>query len=649
MDLPPNLPWLLVSLTAGTVVYLFLLVLVLGHRHKTAVERLLFLVFLAVFFHQSGLLLYLNTLIAPLEHDVAAKFALTEAYAGLLFLPPLLAHLHAAYLGVLRGLPLRGAWLGVVIGFYLSVPVCLWLGVGMIWRTGDPASAPHFGPYALLTASFLVAAVVHRRSAAEPSAETSRMLHRLLFAFFVLAGTLLALLTAGGNFDWRTYPLAALLVVSPSVPGAITLYFVLRRSFNLLHVQRNLVFAAAGGFLAVLYLTLASRASMWLAPWFPPVATTSILVFILVFLFEPVQRWLSGALKRFFRVEAEKLQRLMGRIHERARGGDLADLLQFAERRIAAEFQLMQVVIVLAGYARPLPARAIAFPLAPPQRDQVRDSAAADTLWVSHAGAHLSGETQATLEALATQLPAALELCRAIEAKLELERELAERERFALLGQMAASITHNLKNPLGSMKTLLQLQLENPSLAAEMRHDCELVVAEIDRLGAKLLQLLQFARPAVRADAQAASVDAGAVTARILDLLRKDAASRGIALLFERPADAVPVRAPEDALADIVQNVIVNAVEATARRGTVIVALQRNGRSAVLSVTDDGPGIPPDVQARIFQPFFTTKAAGTGLGLAIVQRRLAEIGGDIECISPVADGRGTRFLVTLQS
>src|SRR5947199_10736736 len=75
-------------------------------------------------------------------------------------------------------------------------------------------------------------------------------------------------------------------------------------------------------------------------------------------------------------------------------------------------------------------------------------------------GATFSGETRAALEFLCEQLPGALDLCRLIEEKLRLERELAERERLALVGQMAASISHNLKNPLGSMKTILQVQLE---------------------------------------------------------------------------------------------------------------------------------------------------------------------------------------------
>lgn len=639
---------LLVGLTAGTVVYLFLLILVLGHRHKTAFERLLFFVFLVMFLHQSGLLLYLNTLIEPLERDAAVRFVVCVSYAAMLFLPPLLVHLHLQYFRTLR-VARRSPWLAVAIAFYAAVPLWLFTGMRRIWNSGDPASAPDFGPHVMLALSFLVASLLQGQFARAQGRDGARGFHGLLCVFFAAAAAALAVLTASGRFDWRTDPAAAFLLVSPALPGAITAYFVLRRSFSQLGVQRNLAFAATGGFLAVLYLTLVSRASMWLAPYFPPIATVSTLVFLLVFLFEPLQRWLSGALHRLFRVEAERVQRLMAEIQQRAYGGNGEDLLRFAEDRIKNELQLTTAAIIVPGRSREMPSGGVGFAMSRPvAAGGIHDPAEpVQMLWVSYAGAILSGETRATLEALALQLPSAIDLCRAIEEKLKLERELAERERFAMLGQMAASISHNLKNPLGSMKTLLQLQLETPSLPEQMRRDCELVVAEIDRMSAKLHQLLHFARPAVRAGAHETALDATALVTRLLDLIRRDAAQRGIALLFERPPGELPVRAPEDALTDIFQNIIVNAVEASARRGTVKVALEQNGTRAVFAVTDDGPGIPPDVQARIFHPFFTTKPAGTGLGLAIVQRRLGEIGGAIECVSPVAGERGTRFIVKL--
>lgn len=636
---------LLVGLTAGTVTYLFLLVLVLGRRHRTRIEQLLFLVFLAMFLHQAGLLLYLNTLLASLQHDGAAKFALSIAYLGLLFLPALLVNLHVRYLQTL-GVSLRAGWLSVVAAFYLPVPYWLVRGFRALWQTGDPGSAPDFGPHVMLTLAFFTCAVAHWLATRQPGA-SARNLHRTLAIFFSAAGVVLTALTLTGRFDWRNDPPATLLMISPAIPGALTAYFVLRRNLSQLTVQRNLVFAVTGGFLAVLYLTLANRISLWLAPYFPPIATISILVFVLVFLFEPIQRSLSRALRRLFRMEAEKVQRLMTEIQQSARGGNVQELRQLAEQRIQEEFQLSDAKIAIEDDITAIPGNTASFALEPHRSREA--GALGQRLIVGYPGPMLSGETQAMLEALALQLPSAIGLCRAIEEKLALERELAERKHFALLGQMAASITHNLKNPLGAMKTLLQVQLENPHAPEDVRRDCRMVVGEIDRMSAKLQQLLQFARPALRAGSQATAVDVISLTARLLDLIRRDAAQRGIALLFEKPAGELLVTLPEDALSDIFQNLIVNAVEATPRRGTVKVTLERNSAGVHFAVADDGPGIPPDMQQRIFQPFFTTKPAGTGLGLAIVQRRLAEIGASLQCQSPVSGGRGTRFVVELSS
>jgi signal transduction histidine kinase len=259
----------------------------------------------------------------------------------------------------------------------------------------------------------------------------------------------------------------------------------------------------------------------------------------------------------------------------------------------------------------------------------------------------LSGETAAALEFLCEQLPGALDLCRLIEEKLELERELAERERLALVGQMAASISHNLKNPLGSMKTILQVQLENPELPESIRGETKMILDEISRLSTKLNQLLQFSRPAVRGRNGAGSCDVGAVVEEVTGVLSHEAGRRGLKLQTQVSGASAKVAVSAEALNDIVSNLVVNALEATPRGGHVSVStLQENGKCNLL-VEDDGPGIPPALHEKILQPFFTTKSQGTGLGLAIVARRVAEFGGKVDWESPARNGHGTRFKVTL--
>jgi signal transduction histidine kinase len=224
---------------------------------------------------------------------------------------------------------------------------------------------------------------------------------------------------------------------------------------------------------------------------------------------------------------------------------------------------------------------------------------------------------------------------------------LAERERLALVGQMAASISHNLKNPLGSIKTILQVQLENPALPESIRGETKMVLEEIGRLSTKLSQLLQFSRPPIRGGSAAGSCDAAAIVEEVVGVLSHEAERRGVKLQTKIAGGIAKVAASAEALNDMVSNLVVNALEATPRGGHVLVTGVSSDGACVLAVEDDGPGIPAALREKILQPFFTTKSQGTGLGLAIVARRVAEFGGKVDWESPVREGHGTRFRVTL--
>jgi two-component system sensor histidine kinase HydH len=226
---------------------------------------------------------------------------------------------------------------------------------------------------------------------------------------------------------------------------------------------------------------------------------------------------------------------------------------------------------------------------------------------------------------------------------VQLERELAEREKMASLGQMAANVSHNLRNPLSSMKTVLQVQLENPELPVDVRRDSTLVVNEIDRMSAKLSQLLRYAKPSVNGQRVAAVTLANQTAV----LFRHDAERRNVRFEFERPTEEIFALASEEALSEVLSNLIVNAIEAQGTGGRVKVGLARRDGRLEIIVEDGGPGISQDLRVKMFQPYFTTKPAGTGLGLSIVARRVEEIGGTISCESPVRDGKGTRFRLTL--
>src|SRR6202795_696621 len=223
----------------------------------------------------------------------------------------------------------------------------------------------------------------------------------------------------------------------------------------------------------------------------------------------------------------------MGPINEVARLGDEGRLRKFCEQWSAEQLQVAEVRLEF-NRADAASRLGEARHGGPTETFEIKRGAQLlGSLQVRSFGAMISGETYAALEFLCEQLPAAFDLCRLIEEKLQLERELAERERLALVGQMAASISHNLKNPLGSIKTILQVQMESPELPASMRQETKMVLEEIGRLSAKLNQLLQFSRPAIRGGAVAATCEARAVAEEVSGVLRHEAERRGVALQFE--------------------------------------------------------------------------------------------------------------------
>jgi signal transduction histidine kinase len=452
-----------------------------------------------------------------------------------------------------------------------------------------------------------------------------------------------------------TEALATAFSLLPILPFSVLIYLVFRHNFLQIGRQKNLLYAISATFLALLYLSLVRRVGTWLEPLLPPEASASILLFVLVIFIEPLQRVLGRRLEETAHREMDRVQRLTAEIQQEARQGNLRGLMRFVEERVKEVFELAAVNLTLVDQSK-----AELRPSSRTPEERAASAALSDRVFVLRQGhqlmavlraephgAGLSGETRAALEFLCEQLPGALDLCRLIEEKLQLERELAERERLALVGQMAASISHNLKNPLGSMKTILQVQLENPELPDSMRAETKMVLEEVGRLSTKLNQLLQFSRPAVRGGSAIGSCDARVVVEEVAGLLSHEAERRGVQMQIRVSGGSALVAAGAEAVNDIVSNLVVNALEATPREGHVIVTVASRDGACILAVEDDGLGIPAALREKILRPFFTTKSQGTGLGLAIVARRVAEFGGKVDWESPVQNGRGTRFHVTL--
>jgi signal transduction histidine kinase len=644
----------LILLTAGTLLPFFWLVVILGHRRQRNFERIFFFLCLAlVFFFGASLLalnaqLYYSTIPSPL-----GIFSWCVLCLGLWFLPSLLLHLHVEYARIRELLPLGAQKWGWLVLAYLPAALLLpRLYDGLSLRSGFdfllPSDRLGWAFQIWLVVALLISAGWQWRfMKAAPDGEQKRF-HRSLgidltsMALWILA-IHLSLHRWGGILDRNASIFNALLAFMVALPLALLIRNVQRFNFLQIGRQRDLIYAVFATFVALLYLSLIRRASLWMEPYLPPEATAAILLFLPVVFFEPLQRLMRIVLRRTAQTEMDHAQRMMAPIQEVARLGHLGKLTAFIEKWIGAELQLAEVKLFLgadAEFGVGGNGAEESFPIR-------RSGRVLGILRVKAHGAMLSGETAAALEFLCEQLPGALDLCRLIDEKLQLERELAERERLAVLGQMAASISHNLKNPLGSIKTILQVQLESDELPESIRGETRMVLEEIGRLSSKLNQLLQFSRPAIRGRVVVASCDARVVVEEVGGVLRHEAERRGIALEVEVVDGGAKLAASAEAVSEILSNLVVNALEATARGGYVKVSGSANGDGFLFAVEDDGPGIPESAREKLLQPFFTTKTQGTGLGLAIVARRVAEFGGKLDWESPVRDGRGTRFRVIL--
>jgi signal transduction histidine kinase len=644
-----------VYLTAGTLLPFFWMIVILGHRRQRNLERIFFFLCLALTCFFGSSLLALNSQIYYGNPPIRLlSFAWVFLCLGLWFVPPLLIHLHVEYASLrelIRTRTRKMLWLlaAYVPAILLTPKLLTALRFKNAIDFEAPARQLSIGFQTWLVLSILIAALWQWKFSQIPLTDEQKTLFRELRSNFLVLATFLSLLLFA-QYRWGTggtAGLGSILSVLVVMPFIIMIREVRRFSFLDIGRQRNLIYAVFIVSVALLYLSFVRRAGQWLEPYLPPEASAALLLFLPVVFLEPLQRIMGKLLRRTAQREVDRAQRLMGPINEVARRGDPEKLKAFSERWIAEQLQLAEVHLEMA-----VPDDAAACAIAAKRSvEEVfvisRSGQHFGRLRVRPHGAMVSGETYAALEFVCEQLPAAFDLCRLIEEKLELERELAERERLALVGQMAASISHSLKNPLGSIKTILQVQMESQELPPTTKQETQMVLDEIRRLSDTLNQLLQFSRPGVRNCGAAGTCDAAKVAESVASMLRHEAENRGIALEVVMDRQPLEVAANAEVANDILSNLVLNALEASSRGGHVLVSLGMHDGHCSVSVSDDGAGIPPALKEKILQPFFTTKARGTGLGLAIVSRRLEEIGGTLNVDSPIREEQGSRFRVLL--
>jgi two-component system sensor histidine kinase HydH len=223
------------------------------------------------------------------------------------------------------------------------------------------------------------------------------------------------------------------------------------------------------------------------------------------------------------------------------------------------------------------------------------------------------------------------------------EREVRRAERLAALGQLAAGVAHEIRNPLTSALLLIETGRKDPAAGGLTDEDLDLIEQELHRIEQSLQVFLDYARPP---RLERTPCDLAAVARDALALARGRVEQQGVAVRLDLPPGGCPLEADREQLRQVVLNLILNALDALPRGGTLTVAVRpADGRAAELSVADTGAGIPPDILPRLFEPFATGKETGLGLGLVVSKRIVEDHGGTINGVNQ-PDG-GARFVVRL--
>lgn len=624
--------------------------------------------------HAGSLLAALFRILGVEDGSVLLRASDTLVLGSLACLPPTLAHAHVAFLGWrddYKRVTHRIVRIVTVLGY---VPlVLLPISLARLW--GAPYSNPvdTMGFWLMLFSIWHVAVLLQ-------SAVVDQYLKRYFEdprerGFFDRLSISLVLIAIGyvivfpmglrqlhGIGRW----LEVAIQLASIGPTTIVAYYIFRYNLYKLVIQRSLVYALSAGIAIVFYLYVVRTFDQFLVESYglKPRVIEAIGVVFMVLIAWPVRRAMDRGVRQLFDTEIGHYRNVVEQVSTESHSfNELRALLPYIESIVTRALEVDAVRIRISYTDAPDAAsedRALSVLWDAMLRERLdvleddpkvwslgarsawglwRDEDLIGVMLIASGAAAIDSKKEAVLGVLAGQIAIAIENCRLVEEKVRLERELMKQERLAALGQMAATVAHEVKNPLSAIKSIVQVMREEEEAGGPRGEDLRIIVGEIDRLNRTVTQLLSFSRPAL--------ADARSVTLRELvqvacRLLEADAGSAEVTVRSSVASDREIPGAAAAGLREVLMNLALNAIQATPPGGSILVELDATERGVRLAVEDTGPGIPEALRTKIREPFFTTKQRGTGLGLAIVERRLAELGGLLLIESPLAPAGGTR-------
>ena len=662
----------LVGYSVGALLPLWMAVQLVSHRSKlTSLERMLALLALTMGgWHTSNLVITLHGLF-DLGYDhwtTVLRIADTVSVVSITFAYSFLLHVHLHLWANAHSRPLNRSERFRV---YLSYVPTIFLVVAIprLWK-GDYAAMFVKLKFFVIPFAFWIAyvlgliAVTELLIARRSENRSERRIMRTLAASFIGVGIVIfaALAFGVGEGTVAGLYLKTIANLGSLLPSVLLAYYIYRYRYLEIIIEESLVVVTFAVAVLTVYVFGIRTFGDWVTQNYEvkPGLVEALLILGLALMAAPFRGWLAQRFQKLFERETALYKQIVSRIGSFAgQYKDLIDLLHFVEERTSEVLGLRRLKIFVAdeqpdewiadvlqesrgkGWVPVEDNPVLAehgFKLAYPLR---REEKVAGLLAVDAAGPSLTPDARSVIATLADQVAIAIDDSRLMEENVRLERELAERERLASLGRMAATVAHEIKNPLSAIKSIAQVMREDDNLNKDYARDLNLIVGETDRLSQSVTQLLSFAR---RESPAEQALRTGELIRSVIDLFQAQAREHGVALHYDLKNDPMLSGRCVSAVRDALSNVLLNALQATARGGKVSISATLDTTELVIAIQDTGPGVPNELREQIWEPFFTTRQRGTGLGLAIVRKRVQEVGGS-SSLATFQNGHGALFLL----
>jgi signal transduction histidine kinase len=631
----------------GTALHTLIAALVMARKQKRPSEKVfLFLVISVGVWHAGNLVALVLQRFSGGEWTILAQLSKAVAFLGLAAFPALLVHTHVAFLRETESAP---NWTkhNLLLAVMYSPLIYFFVPLYRMFLNADTSPVEVLAQYMLpyvcwFVTSLIISAAIDMRLAKIQEDEPFRHFYRVIgyIFWFIAILTTFSYILGGREFpELRNY-LEVIGIVSSILPSTILAYFIYRYNFLELVIRRSFFVITLSLVIFGFYFLGIRQFSKYLANYFDvvPGLFEAASILILVVTFPAYKKWLQKKVNQVFFREFGYYHQLFSELEQTInRIFGVQPLVDYVQRTVSKILFLDSVnLTIFEKNGAGMKFLATTFPEIPhieqivttlesgnsrilrleDEKDDVgaemKELGASLIVPIRHKGILMGifsfkpkpprrpilTQELEMIQSLASQTAMSVASALLMEDKLKLEREVNKKERMASIGQMATTLAHDIKNPLSSIRSItqsLQEQFQDPSV----KHDLDVIVHEVDRLNYSLNQLLQFARSSSQDMADTSLV---MTMDHVIKILQNECKSQGVEIRHQYNGNIPAVFASNFGLQDIFLNLLLNAIQAMPAGGEITVQYDVDRTAVRMMISDSGPGIRPELLARIFDP-----------------------------------------------